>query len=253
MLIAQITDTHLKLPGKLAYRRVDTAQMLRACVAELLTLDPQPDLIVHTGDLTDFGLPEEYAHLKAILAPLQAPLLAIPGNHDEREAMREAFAGDGYLPARGFLHYAVERGPLRFVGLDTVVPGQGGGELCAERLDWLDATLGQKPDMPTLVLMHHPPFLTGIAHMDRHGACRTRRLRRRDAPTRAGGSHPVRPRAPPDPRARWRPRRDDLPEPRAPGRARSAARGAERIPSRAAGLHAAPLAGAACFTRSRAW
>ena len=59
MLIAQITDTHIKLPGKLAYRRVDTAQMLRACVSELLRLDPQPDLIVHTGDLADFGLPEE--------------------------------------------------------------------------------------------------------------------------------------------------------------------------------------------------
>ena len=95
MLIAQITDTHLKLPGKLAYKRVDTAQMLRDCVAELLKLDPQPDLIVHTGDLTDFGLPDEYANLKAILAPLQAPLLAIPGNHDEREAMRQAFAPDG--------------------------------------------------------------------------------------------------------------------------------------------------------------
>ena len=60
MLIAQITDTHLKLPGKLAYKRVDTAQMLRDCVAELLKLDPQPDLVVHTGDLTDFGLPDEY-------------------------------------------------------------------------------------------------------------------------------------------------------------------------------------------------
>jgi len=169
MLIAQITDTHLKLPGKLAYKRVDTAQMLRDCVAELLKLDPQPDLIVHTGDLTDFGLPDEYANLKAILAPLQASLLAIPGNHDEREAMRQAFAPDGYLPARGFLQFAVERGPLRFVGLDTVVPGQGRGELCSERLHWLDSTLRQKPDIPTVVMMHHPPFLTGIAHMDRLG------------------------------------------------------------------------------------
>jgi 3',5'-cyclic-AMP phosphodiesterase len=169
MLIAQITDTHLKLPGKLAYKRVDTEQMLRACVAQLLKLDPQPDLIVHTGDLTDFGLPEEYANLKAILAPLEAPILAIPGNHDEREAMRAAFAADGYFPELSFLHYAVERGPLRFIGLDTLVPGQGGGELCAERLAWLDATLAEKPQAPTLVLMHHPPFLTGIAHMDKIG------------------------------------------------------------------------------------
>jgi 3',5'-cyclic AMP phosphodiesterase CpdA len=169
MLIAHISDTHLKLPGKLAYKRVDIAQMLRACVAQLLALDPQPDLIVHTGDLTDFGLPEEYAHLKEILAPLKTPILAVPGNHDEREAMRAAFATEGYLPAQGFLHYAVERGPLRLVGLDTVVPGQGGGELCTVRLAWLDAALAARPGAPTLILMHHPPFVTGIAHMDRIG------------------------------------------------------------------------------------
>jgi 3',5'-cyclic AMP phosphodiesterase CpdA len=169
MLIAHITDTHLKLPGKLAYRYVDTAQMLAACVDALAKLDPQPDLVVHTGDLTDLGLPDEYAHLKAILKPLKAPMLAVPGNHDERAAMRAAFAAEGYLPAHGFLHYAVEHGPLRFVGLDTVVPGQGGGELCAERLAWLDAALSEKPATPTVVLMHHPPFLTGIVHMDRIG------------------------------------------------------------------------------------
>lgn len=169
MLIAQITDTHIKLPGKLAYGRVDTAQMLRTCVAELVKLDPQPDLIVHTGDLADFGLPEEYAHLKAILAPLEVPILAVPGNHDAREPMRETFAADGYFPVRGFLQFETERGGLRLIGLDTLVPGQGGGELCAERLAWLDTTLSQKPDIPTLILMHHPPFLTGIAHMDRIG------------------------------------------------------------------------------------
>ena len=112
---------------------------------------------------------EEYAHLKSILAPLGVPILAVPGNHDAREPMREALAVEGYLPAQGFLQFEIERGGLRFVGLDTLVPGQGGGELCAERLAWLDATLAQKPDIPTLVLMHHPPFLTGIAHMDRIG------------------------------------------------------------------------------------
>jgi 3',5'-cyclic-AMP phosphodiesterase len=169
MLIAQITDTHVKAPGKLAYNRVDTSRMLAACVAALRALDPQPDLILHTGDLTDFGTAEEYAHIKALLSPLAVPILAIPGNHDEREAMRQAFAAEGYLPSRGFLHYAAERGGLRFIGLDTLVPGKGSGELCADRLAWLDATLGQRPDTPTLVMMHHPPFLTGISHMDRLG------------------------------------------------------------------------------------
>lgn len=173
MLIAHITDTHITEPGTLAYGRVDTAALLRRCVAELAGLDPAPQLIVHTGDLVDHGRASEYAHLRAILAPLKVPLLAIPGNHDAREPMRAAFAADGYLPEQGPLHYAREYagngGALRIVGLDTLIPGQQGGELCAERLAWLDRVLRAKPDMPTLVLMHHPPFLTGIAHMDRIG------------------------------------------------------------------------------------
>ncbi len=172
MLIAQITDTHIKLPGKLAYKKVDTAAMLERCVAELQALKQQPDLILLTGDLVDLGRPEEYDHLKAILSPLKQRIIAIPGNHDERDAMRDAFAHGGYLPtARGsFLHFAIDDDyPLRLIGLDTVIPGQGGGELCAERLRWLDDTLAQQPDRPTLVMMHHPPFTTGIGHMDKIG------------------------------------------------------------------------------------
>lgn len=172
MLIAQITDTHIKLPGKLAYRKVDTAAMLERCVAHLLSLKQQPDLILLTGDLVDLGRPEEYDHLKSLLAPLKQRIIAIPGNHDERDAMRDAFAAGGYLPtARGsFLQFAVDGDyPLRLIGLDTLIPGQGGGELCDDRLRWLDDTLQQQPDAPTLVMMHHPPFTTGIGHMDKIG------------------------------------------------------------------------------------
>ena len=61
MLIAQITDTHVKAAGRLAYRRVDSAQKLRNCVAHLNALDPRPDIVLLTGDLVDLGKPEEYA------------------------------------------------------------------------------------------------------------------------------------------------------------------------------------------------
>ena len=169
MLIAQITDTHIKLPGRLAYRRVDTAAMLRACVAEIAGLTPKPDLIVHTGDLVDLGTPEEYAHLREILAGIGTEIIVIAGNHDHRDNLRRAFADHAHLPPDGVLQFAVRRGPLRIVGLDTLIPGQGGGELCSARLAWLDATLTAEPEVPTLILMHHPPFLTGIAHMDRLG------------------------------------------------------------------------------------
>jgi 3',5'-cyclic-AMP phosphodiesterase len=169
MIIAQITDTHIKNPGHLAYGVVDTASMLNECVESVLLLDPQPDLIVMTGDLVDRGEGGEYRHLRELLAPLKHRLLVIPGNHDDREALRATFPEQGWTPELPFLQYAHSIGPLRIVGLDTSVPGEGGGELCARRLEWLDDILSASPEMPTVVLMHHPPFLTGIAHMDRIG------------------------------------------------------------------------------------
>jgi Icc protein len=167
MLIAQISDTHIKVPGKLAYNTVDTAQMLRDCVAHITQLPKQPDLIFLTGDLVDLGRDEEYAYLLSILAPLKQRIIAIPGNHDERDAMRRAFKSSGYLPDSGFLQFAIDgEYPFRIIGLDTLIPFAGGGELCAQRLQWLDQILQKQPDVPTVVLMHHPPFLTGIGHMD---------------------------------------------------------------------------------------
>ncbi len=239
MLIAQITDTHIKLPGKLAYKKVDTAAMLERCVQELLALKPQPDLVLLTGDLVDLGRPEEYEHLKSILAPIKQRIIAIPGNHDERAAMRDAFRSGGYLPVDGkFLQFALDEYPLRIVGLDTLIPGQGGGELCAERLAWLDRTLAEKPNAPTLVLMHHPPFVTGIGHMDKIG------LEGRDGcghhgTAQAGRTRPVRPPASHDPRPGRRPASADLPQPRTPGSARHRPRSAKLLPHGAARFHAA--------------
>lgn len=169
MLLAQITDMHIVAPGRLLLGRVDTAAYLARTVDALNRLDPLPDLVVATGDLVEHGTPEEYEHLCHLLAPLRMPVFTIPGNHDARDAMRAAFAGDGYLPADGFLHYVVEDFPLRLVAVDTLVPGKGGGAVCAERLAWIEAALAAAPDRPTAIIMHHPPFPTGIEYMDGHG------------------------------------------------------------------------------------
>ena len=169
-LIAQVSDLHIKAAGKLSYRIVDTAGMLRACIAHMLAGPQRPDVVIFTGDLVDFGRPEEYAALRALLAPLAMPIYLIPGNHDERAAMRHAFPDHTYLrQSAEFVNYAVDDHPVRIVGLDTTVPGKSGGLVCAERLAWLDATLAAQPKKATAVLMHHPPFHTFIGHMDAQG------------------------------------------------------------------------------------
>ena len=167
MLIAQITDLHVRPRGKLAYRRVDTNAMLEAAVAELQRLPQQPDVVLATGDLTDCGLLEEYETLREILSPLLAPVYLVPGNHDRRENLRLIFEGEGYLPRNDrFLRYVVEDHPVRLIGLDSVTPGAGHGEMCGERLAWLESRLEEARDRPTVLFMHHPPFPTGLRHMD---------------------------------------------------------------------------------------
>ena len=170
MLIAQISDPHIRPEGRLAYRRVDTAPFLAACVDHLVRMAPRPDVVLATGDLVDAGRPDEYRRLRALLAPLPMPVYLVPGNHDDREALRDAFADHDYLAAAGpFLQYVVESFPVRLVGLDTLVPGENGGLLGPERLAWLDARLAEAPDRPSVLFMHHPPFPTGIRFMDAQG------------------------------------------------------------------------------------
>jgi 3',5'-cyclic AMP phosphodiesterase CpdA len=170
MLVCQITDLHITAGGERVSGIVDTGAMFRACVAHVLSLPRRPDVVLLTGDLVDLGTAEEYALLRALLAPLPMPVHLIPGNHDDRETMRAAFADHDYLPRGGpFLQYVVEDYPLRIVALDTLIPGAGGGRLCAQRLDWLDRTLAAAPARATLVMMHHPPFRTFIDHMDAIG------------------------------------------------------------------------------------
>lgn len=167
MIIAQITDLHVRPRGWLCNRVVETNAMLGRALTSLNALKPAPDVVIATGDLVDTGRVEEYQVLREELARLAMPVFLIPGNHDRREALLEIFADAGYFPKGGQLCYAVEDFPVRLIALDTLISGKTEGEVGAAQLDWLAARLAEAPQKPTIVFMHHPPFPTGIGHMDR--------------------------------------------------------------------------------------
>ncbi len=166
LTIAQLTDLHVRPEGVAAYRVAETNMLTERALRRVAALRPAPDAVIITGDLTDCGLASEYELLAGMLRRnLSMPVYVVPGNHDRREVLLAHMPGTRSI-AGGFVQYSVDDLPARLVMLDTVVPGAGHGELCQQRLDWLDRTLAEKPDAPTLIAMHHPPFRCGIAHMD---------------------------------------------------------------------------------------
>jgi 3',5'-cyclic AMP phosphodiesterase CpdA len=169
-LLVQLSDLHITAPGRLACGRVDTAEHLERAVQTVMRLRPSPTAVLITGDLTDSGQAAEYAQLRSLLQPLRAPVFLLPGNHDDTERLRTAFADHAYLRSGGpFVQYAVDLGGLRLVVADSVAPEAPHGELCAARLRQLEALLAQDRQTPTVLALHHPPFLSGIAHMDEIG------------------------------------------------------------------------------------
>jgi 3',5'-cyclic AMP phosphodiesterase CpdA len=171
MIIAQITDLHVAAtglppgPDAEGAANAQNGARLAATIDHINRLSPRPDAVIVTGDLADGPRPGEYEELAGHLPRLDMPVFAVPGNHDDRDAMRRLFAGAPWLSPTGFLHHVIDRGPLRIVMLDTLDPGRTAGILCAERLGWLKDRLDEHPG-PVVVALHHPPFQVGVPFMD---------------------------------------------------------------------------------------
>ena len=165
VVIAQLTDSHLRRAGEFTHG-FDTGRCLQDAVQAIVDAPVPIDAIVVTGDLADRGREDEYRHFLEITAPIRAPIYPGPGNHDEARTLAKAFASAVDVTHAGDVAYSVDVGPLRIVMLDSSIAGADHGSMSAERLRWLDDTLSLRPSQPTLLAMHHPPFRTGIRHMD---------------------------------------------------------------------------------------
>jgi 3',5'-cyclic AMP phosphodiesterase CpdA len=166
-LVLQISDPHIGANWGDGEGGWDPITGLRDVIDEVRRMPDRPDAVLVTGDLSEHGAAAEYATVHEMMSAIPAPLHVIPGNHDDRAALRAQFGlpGSGAEPIR----YTAELGPLRLVALDTTIPGRAGGALDADQLAWLDAELAGAPSRPTLLALHHPPIATGVAPWDAIG------------------------------------------------------------------------------------
>lgn len=162
MFIAQLSDPHL-VDGPLG---AEPATRLHAALGRVLGLEPRPDCVVITGDLTEHAGPRDYQALAAVLAGFPLPLHLVAGNHDSPAELSRAFGGTGYLGGGASTRYAVSYPEATLVVLDSSRPGIAAGESGDEQLAWLDKTLAGCANRPALVCLHHPPVRVGIPFFD---------------------------------------------------------------------------------------
>jgi 3',5'-cyclic-AMP phosphodiesterase len=159
-LLVQLSDPHVGAD----WGGGDSVGLLAAAVESVRALEPNPDAVLISGDLADHAADDEYEQVRELVAPLEAPLYVLPGNHDDRLALRRHFGvpGEDAQPVQ----YDADLGPLRLVVLDSTRPRDDPGELDADRLAWLDETLAAAPGTPTLLALHHAPLAFGIPAYD---------------------------------------------------------------------------------------
>lgn len=161
MLIAQISDTHISAPGSKTYGVAPMAENLALCVEHINQLEPLPDVVLVTGDISCSGKEEELVYAADLLDKLTMPYYVIPGNHDDRTTFKSVFQGDRcpveVSKDNQFIHYVIDSFPLTLIAIDSVMEGEPGGEICEERLAWLEGQLSKNGDKPCVLFMHHPP------------------------------------------------------------------------------------------------
>ena len=154
---AVVTDSHVgDSPSS-----NQTGSVLQAVYA----LTPAPDLVVHTGDLSEAGVRKQYDDFDALAKNLGSiPLIAAPGNHDARWLDM----GKGEFERRyGAPHRSFTQGGVHFVLLDSTVDSQTWGHYARPMLDWLQADLAALPaNTPVVVFAHHPVYYPPLKFTD---------------------------------------------------------------------------------------
>jgi 3',5'-cyclic AMP phosphodiesterase CpdA len=160
VILVQLSDPHVSV------RDWSAGDALALAVRAVLGVRPTPDAAVVSGDIADGADPREYARARELLRLLPMPVHVLAGNHDDRERLRDAFGGP-----EGPRRWVVDVAGVRVVGCDTSIPGSttGAGALGADGLAWLDATLADGRDVPTIVAMHHPPLPIAMDSLDAIG------------------------------------------------------------------------------------
>jgi Icc protein len=162
--LLQLTDLHILAEPEDCLKGMNTRASFEAVCRKALGDQPQPDLLLATGDLSQDGSAASYRYLADRFMELGLPVFCLPGNHDDSGLMREQLQAERISAAK-----RVVIGGWLILLLDSTVAGETGGEISAAELDFLDAALDEHADLHALVCLHHQPLPMGSEWIDALG------------------------------------------------------------------------------------
>lgn len=166
--IVQISDCHLLADPDARLKGVFTREALLDVLRLVRDELADSERLILTGDLAHDEEPATYRWLRDALGDWLPRCRIIPGNHDDRAAIRDVFP-DIVPEQAGPLTFAESVGGWRLIGLDSQAPGEACGRLGPVQLEWLREQLARDPEAPALLFVHHPPVSVGSAWLDRIG------------------------------------------------------------------------------------
>jgi len=113
----------------------------------------QPDMIILTGDLTEHGYYVEFEQATKYLEMFEAPLFAVPGNHDSRNLGYQSF--EELIGERSWKLTLGEE--FTVIGLDSSSPDEDRGHIGNPQHLWLEHQLDECAinDNFAIVVLHH--------------------------------------------------------------------------------------------------
>ena len=143
-IIAHISDLHI------SEATFDEEKFL-AAVSEINNL--QPDMIILTGDITNNGYYREFEQAAEYLKMFEAPLFAVPGNHDARNLGYQTF--EELIGEKSWK--LTMDGDFTVIGLDSSSPDQDTGHIGNPQHMWLEHQLDECVinENFTIVALHH--------------------------------------------------------------------------------------------------
>ncbi|WP_072432184.1 MULTISPECIES: 3',5'-cyclic-AMP phosphodiesterase [unclassified Pseudomonas] len=159
-LLVQLSDSHLFAGSDGLLLGMNTRDSLQAVIDLVLRQQPDVDLMLATGDLSQDGTLQSYEAFRRLSGRIDAPARWIPGNHDEPQVMLQAAVQSTLLDP------VVDIGNWRITMLDSAVPGSVPGFLAEEQLILLANALSEAPERHHLVCLHHHPVSIGCPWME---------------------------------------------------------------------------------------